>query len=116
MKEEILVRFDLLVAKVSEISPDIWTIYIKQQYAKGFLAIVSFAIFISLLLCCIKNGYKYWTDEKAKEEKKVFWAVSSVIIGLICFLCFLELLMGSCFLRVINPEYYAIKDLINILK
>lgn len=123
MKEEILSRFDLLVAKIAEVSPKVWAIYIKQQYIEGIVNISVFIIFLIPFIISLKivinniNNEEYYIKKPFGTDptpKGFTWAVIAIITGFITVISLLIMLLEGNILKLFNPEYYAIKDLLNL--
>ncbi len=112
-----------LVASVSEtlqkVAPEIWKIMIRQQYAK---AIGDLILPIVLLLMCVA----YWAiikrgwvkDPHACEDARIWRVVMvtgvPIFFGII-FTIWTAVSLSDSIKYLINPEYYAVRDLLLML-
>jgi uncharacterized protein YjeT (DUF2065 family) len=115
---------------VSKYAPEVWRIMITQQYAKA----ISYPLFWGLMLIglCIfyRTGRKYFGLEKGQavfraEEgtylddedapRVILVGVIPLILGVIFTARFFFVLSESIMIAI-NPEYYALKDIIGLLR
>ncbi|OGZ07085.1 MAG: hypothetical protein A3C93_01665 [Candidatus Lloydbacteria bacterium RIFCSPHIGHO2_02_FULL_54_17] len=107
---------------LSKVAPEVWRIMIRQQYAKAAMATIVplgtlFAIFI--VVAYIR---KYWRPDNGDtfsddDEKWGYIWVTRIIPGVLLLLNGLWLFnrMSDAIAYLINPEYYAIQDLLRML-
>lgn len=111
MEQEILKRVDEIIGYIKQASPVIWNAYIKQQYLIG----ISEGLFILLFLGIFVYGIHImrtqpkWAMNDCDEN--IGGYVISILSG------FVSLLVSAMFLsngllRILNPEYYAIRALL----
>ena len=112
--EELLWR---LIEIAQNTAPELWSIAMKQVQVQVILAMaVAVSCFILFMICvgfcyrAMKNGvaYKkdnYWDDSFAVP---LTGALFTFIIALIFF-------VGIAVPRIMNPAYYAIKILLNLM-
>lgn len=110
---------------VSKFAPEVWRIMVKQQYAKA----ISYPVFWGLLIL-LPIGF-HWMGRKSVGAKKgqplyeadtdsdgflygLFCILPSVA-GMVCGAFFIYYLSQSIMIAV-NPEYYALKDIIDLLR
>ncbi len=109
---------------IKNIAPDVWRIMIRQQYAKA----VSYVIqpFFFLLMVFVYHWFaKRWFKISAEDKlvdfstdglswRTGFLSIIPMIAGLGCGIWF-TLGLSSAMQILINPEYYALKDLISMI-
>lgn len=113
---------------IKNIAPDVWRIMITQQYAKAVadlvVPVVTVLIFIGAFIAS-RARYNYVVVARADPDNKEeidsdevglmeFLKFASVVaIALACF--WLANRISSTALLLINPEYYAIQDLLRMI-
>ncbi|MBI2453995.1 MAG: hypothetical protein HYV54_00230 [Parcubacteria group bacterium] len=115
-----------IASKVEKAAPQVWRIMIFQQYAKAIGdVILPWGLFILVVVYYKVVGKKWIKPDKFSDDKQknvrdeyVGWFICSRVIP-ICFGCIFGIwgmnnLSGSI-KYLINPEYYAIKDLFGIV-
>lgn len=107
---------------LQKVAPDIWRIMIRQQYARvaGDL-LTPTLLFVALLVagCVLTAATKRrWAkDPRGDNELTFAFTVFSVIAWIVFAICtcILAIEGGDAVKRLINPEYYAIRDLVLVL-
>ena len=109
---------------LAKIAPEVWRIMIRQQYAKAAMAtIVPFGLIFAILIV-VAYIRKYWQPEKREDgsyeddgEKWGYIWVVRIVPGILLLLDGLWLFnrMSDAIAYLINPEYYAIQDLLRML-
>ena len=107
---------------LSKIAPQVWRIMIIQQYAKAVDSIIVPTLLL-ILLCVLtvivrKNfpAPPAWDDHWDGTEWGMFWIRTVIPIILLCILgCVLVGCLSESVKLLINPEYYAIKDILMML-
>lgn len=114
-----------VAAGVQKIAPDIWRIMIRQQYAKAASYILlPWGLFVSIMLVAFFISKK-WKDPGGAALKNIDdftergWRRAVVYVGPTV-LCIIVGIWGlnrfsDSIQILINPEYYAIRDLITML-
>lgn len=105
-----------LVAVVQQTAPELWRIANRQVYGDVARSILWIAFGILALYVCvrvIKYGKKQVDDNymSAWEIGLVFSCVGTAIVALL-----IVIGLDSLISRIINPEYYAIKALMALIK
>lgn len=123
--DKALSMFSGLVASLSDsmkkIAPHIWEIMVRQQYATAIGNVI-----VPLLLLLTSALYmigirKYWSspDEDTNTDtiavKVVFRSVIPLILMAI-FSIYSVIEIANSVQMLINPEYYALKDLLSLVK
>lgn len=119
---------------IKNIAPDVWRIMIKQQYAKAIGGILPW-LGLALIVWVVSRSFKQWRlrvigernavtgDENLEKFDKAHgdeysWACglyygSLIITGLAFFFAILDL--RTSIQLLINPEFYAIQDLLRMI-
>lgn len=112
-----------LVVSISEtlqkVAPNVWRIMIKQQYVKSVSGVlVSWGIFFIFLVYTKVLQKKWMLGEHPSDDEKtarvalvivipILVCIGSGIVGVVC--------IANAFKYIINPEFYAIRDLLIML-
>lgn len=109
---------------IQKIAPDVWRIMIRQQYAKAFAGLlVPFGmLFIGLLYHKLsKKWFKLGPEDKLlnfedddSSGRSVFVTIIPTIWCIIFGIWFANRLADAVQI-LINPEYYALKDLLSMI-
>jgi hypothetical protein len=104
-----------LAEKLGTTAQYVWGLQVKQAYVDGFVALASFMFGVMMIIGSIGILFKIFNNgEKASEAEAWLTGGSliSIIVGFtICASWFSTIL--NCF---INPEYYALQQLIKLVK
>ncbi len=114
-----------IASTIQKIAPDIWRIMLKQQYVKGIAGlIVPFGLLFLLFLygkrvapkCFPVPTEENCIQEDSDEKWTRIWFANILPVGL----AFVFGLWGICRLSdclgyLINPEFYAIQDLLRTI-
>lgn len=117
-----------IAGKMEQVAPKVWEVMIVQQYAKaiGFI-IVPFGLVIILFIYMFATRYaaskKYPLEEKVIFERGditsygALWIFTTLIpsILLVCIGIWFFNRAADSVMYVINPDYYAVKDLLQML-
>jgi len=110
-----------IAGTVEKMAPDVFRIMYRQQIAKAFgdLIVPWLILFVTILYVLLIRRMWQWKGEFKNNDGEcvchvIFTAVLPLILCLAMCIWGLNALSDSiCYLY--NPEYYAIRDLINIL-
>ena len=111
-----------LAAALKTPAEHVYTVLCKQQVVKAFVGIFMFLILILCLIFCLRYGsfvvdWDYWI---VKENKPSFSAMISIIFGILSIIFIIIFFVGGHHLDIIqgfvNPEYGAIKDIVDFIK
>jgi hypothetical protein len=110
---------------VSKFAPEVWRIMVKQQYAKA----IASPLFWGLLLLVPLLVHYYGRRSLGATKGQTLWEVDTRSDGFLYFLYGVAPMCVGIFFGVmfawsltegimiaINPEYYALKDIINMLR
>lgn len=113
-----------IAAGVEKAAPHVWRIMIRQQYANAVGNILSPWLLVVLVVVYYKIVGKRWPKPTKPDDPRdefgpntTWWTFSRVIPTIfgIIFGIWGVARISSSFKMLINPEYYAIKDLIAII-
>lgn len=111
---------------LKKIGPEVWRIMVFQQYANAgrmlagpfFALIASIIIYFSLRKATTPiEGDREKNIEEDSDDLKTFKKVMRFITYLVPCICALicAVQLSDAIAMVINPEYYALKDLLNLM-
>lgn len=103
---------------LKQIAPDVWRIMLKQQYAKALtmpiwsVVVIFVAFFFSVVSSRV---WHFWDNDK--EGKELGWWVTKAIPTVVGVFAGFKLAwdLSKALPLVINPEFYAIQDLLKTL-
>lgn len=124
-----------MVGQLSEtfqrIAPDVWRIMYKQQYAKALSMLIGPLLW--LVACLVVNliGTLLWIPKSRidelqagddKDQYAVYWAIrffgfqlAPGVVATLTALIFASTSAGEIVRLLVNPEYYAIRDLLQMI-
>ena len=92
---------------VSSVAPDVWELYLRQTMIDAWIGMIFGMFLLALSIYLFKLGFKN------KEDEWVPWAYGGSVISFL--IAFILLLVNG--LRVLlNPQYFAMQDLLGIIK
>lgn len=100
----------------------VYTVLCKQQVVKAFVGIFMFLLLILFPIISLRYGSFVvdWEDGEVKENKPSFSAIISIIFGILSIIFIIIFFVGGYHLDIIqgfvNPEYGAIKDIVDFIK
>jgi hypothetical protein len=104
----VLSRIDALAAKLGVGIEHFWPIFVKQQFTTGLLDCGLSLILFVLVILCVRG----MTSEKADHDGFFTICLIGTIIGTIFFF-----ISGYCgIMEVSNPEYFALKSAMEMMK
>lgn len=110
--EETLTHLNEAVEFIKGIAPDVWAIYVRQQYVDAGCTIL--ALFVAIALfnrVWLRVRYNTTTQYNGKDR----WAnekVATCIAGWVIVGTLLLIVVAGSIPRLFNPAYYAIKELL----
>lgn len=111
---------NVLAAKAGMAAEHFWPVLLQQQVLEGWWGIGR------ILLCAIGCALAFWllfrslpcSNERYVNEKKfvgcIIGAVAGLLLGIATCLNLADL--GDSIAKINNPEYYAVKSLITMVK
>jgi hypothetical protein len=118
-----------LSAEMEKMAPEVWRIMVRQQYAKAFTTLAGPLAAMFFILIFMFIGGKVWKH----DPSQAFWkgeredTPTNRCVRLVC-MRFIPILaitaigatlasrLGESVGFLINPEYYALKDLLMLLR
>ena len=102
-----------IVSMVREVSPVVWSATLKQMTFTAWSDLVfAIALLASSVLTCKKGLEMKKVDTYSDNELiAVFLVMLSVVIAMMA-----ALALQSSIGKFINPEYYAIQDIMSVIK
>jgi len=97
--------------RIEAISPDVWRIMVRQQYANGIVLIAIPLLLALLLVVYWKAADKIIKDRDCRE----IFAAAVPLLALIGVGIALAVCVPVAIARFVNPEYYAIADLLRMI-
>lgn len=109
MTKELLDRLDLLGAKLGVATAHIYDVLVRQAYVNAWRLTVLAVLLGIASGCCFNLGRRYATMEE-RDQRMVSFIVSGflLIIG--------TLVAFHAAGRLLNPEYYAIQEIMEALR
>jgi len=115
MEEKILDLLNALQNAIVKMAPEAWSIMIKQQITKGAVSVFIGIIVIIFITIggnhIIDFGNKYYADEEEKASNKLIIRILQLVLVFIVLLC-----IKDDIIRIINPAYYAMLDIVEWIK
>ena len=117
MDEELILQ---LAEVVETASKKLWEIAYKQVYVNIMYDFLWFIAFAVLTFISYKTFKRYWKDAHEKEDRwddKTGSEIVYVFSGISAVICFLVTFasVGTIIGKFLNPEYYAIKVLLDLV-
>ena len=91
----------------------IWGLQVKQAYVDGSIALVGLLFGLAIVVLTVFLNLKYYNDDEYYDFN--FWVIVS-IIPIIIGVSFIYSTIVTVFTSFINPEYYALQQLIKLVK
>lgn len=99
---------------IEKLAPEVWRIMIRQQFAEAVTSAILSAILLGISIATYKVSRAFWVKEESDGGWEALSAVSyALTLGLLIGVVSNGLNATKLFL---NPEYYAIKDLLDMAK
>lgn len=111
MQQEVLTRLDALAAKLGVAAGQMWDILVRQSWLVS--GIMQTAVGAAFVIMAIVGLYFMGTTDDWQEPKPR--SVSGVVLAFFGFL-FAAILLSQGIPHLINPEYYALKDILGAVR
>jgi hypothetical protein len=114
MDTKLLIDFlSKLGEQVSSTGQEVFKIYIQQAYATGITdLVVSGVLFLGV---CLFVFLAFKVSKSEDDETQIWGVFFSLIVGTILMIVSIIFLTDGI-KEIINPQYYALQDLISALK
>ena len=131
LEDKVLERIDSLGGKLGDVSQHAWEALVKYQVIYGIIDLIVGILIIALTVFLWKiliNQYKKVNDMDRDDDYSLLFddyedfsglgVTYLVFTGIITFIAFIYLVWGipMDILRILNPEVFAVKDLIEQAK
>ena len=103
----VLEKLDQLAQKMGTTAEQIWPWFVKQQYVEISVISIILAIYSTFTYIFFK---KLRPLIKGNDER----TINTVLV--ILFLCIIVLIWSLMFPMLFNPEFYAFKEILNMVK
>jgi len=108
-------KVEIAFSKLAELSGNgldhFWPLFVKQQSYEGLGAIITWSIFA---LCFAHYSQKL--PRKDSDDIPVRLITQSFGIFALSFILLTLIVKDQVFLRILNPEYYALQEIFRIIK
>jgi Mn2+/Fe2+ NRAMP family transporter len=111
MNEEILKRIDVLAAKLNTTGEHLWRVLVAQQKVEAIMGLLLFLLGVCIIVSVIWYVHKLWKSDYNPGDVDVMMTFVVVVIGIV--VCGVNFDWWG---RLINPEYYALKEILEVLK
>lgn len=105
-------------AIIEKAAPRVWSVMVRQQYAKAIGDLIGPIVILICIVILTALSRKFWPRPREGSDEAGFWVFINMIIPLVAgiiFCGFFAYRLSDSVMYLINPEYYAIKDLVQIL-
>ena len=109
MQEELLKRLDLLATKLGVAVEHLWAVLVRQGTVEG--AIGAFAAILGGVICLV--SVKNFRVAYQEYEEDV-WVVGWAFLAFVSFIGFAVGVVRAKYL--FNPEYFALQEVLRLLK
>lgn len=111
-----------LKESIVDIAPDLWRIMIRQQYANVVRDFI-WVIILAITVICVGKyvSQKFKEHDSNRKNYRCEWDVGEAILTVFGVAAIIVSLIVMCVSLtegisiLINPEYYAIKEMINLV-
>lgn len=122
--QEVLTRLDKLAAQLGEAGAFSWEVLVRQAYyVNGWwsvgldaVGILFFAVCLPLAIWMIRRGFKASNDRDYDAE--MLWYICATVLGVAGLIIGLVSIFDAVasIKYIVNPEYYALRELLGVLK
>lgn len=105
---------DTLSIKLGSTGEALFKILVRQQYVVGLQNIFDIAVFTIILYIWWKILYKKATDMVSGDGPGVITVIATIITAILVIIMIIDLEQATAYF--LNPQYYAIKDLMDMVK
>lgn len=121
VSEKIFEYIDALAQKLGVASEYVFAMLVRQQIIEGIaylsiLLLISFVIGIATSKI-VKHTISNW-DHLCNKDREIGWSVASAIAGFVALILLTADVkyMPLYTMKIFNPEYYAIKEIMDVFK
>ncbi len=99
---------------VEKVAPKVWGVMVRQQYAKaiGDLTVPFVGFLITLIIFVRTKAFRIrvWHEERSSGEE--FFLAVVIVVALMITALWLAYALSNSVMYLINPEFYAFRDLL----
>ena len=106
--EKLGTTLDRLQGFISENAPMVWQLYLKQQWIDAILLLIGGMLGFGVCFFLVRLMYKKWEDWNDKIIFPILGVLITFIIGMVFFFDGIR--------TILNPEYFALKSLLTLVK
>jgi hypothetical protein len=107
--------FNNAVTKVTPMAEQGFEMTVKLQIAKGLVSLLPFIMSIILLIIFYKYPKEDWFDDYDGPSPRGIVGIVLIVLILV-FILLAILYTGDGILHLLAPEWYAIKEILNLIK
>ncbi|MEH7736872.1 hypothetical protein [Bacillus pumilus] len=116
--DKAMAYIDKLAAKLGVAAEHVYGVLVKQAVANGVADVIIGVVALSIIIVVLSAGKKAFVKSNISAGMDVFdWSMLTVIVGLVVVigLSFGINILTNGIKAVINPEYYAIKEILDTI-
>jgi len=113
--DRVLAALTQLAQKAGSTVENIFPILVRQAYLAGWLGLVVCAIVTPVVVFGVRHFYRFKSSDKYDPAFNEAGAKIAAIVLAIGGAFFVALTLEASMLRILNPEYYAIKLLLETM-
>ena len=111
--KSIIEGLEILATKLGITVNDLFFYFVKQQYMMGLEGIIK--IILTVLIGTVAAN-KIWKTMKTDKYNDIDFFFITILFGLFLFGTAILIISWDAVWRCFNPEFYAIQDIVNLLK
>jgi hypothetical protein len=111
---EITQYLDTLIERAGGTIETIWPYLIKQAYIEFAISLFCFIVFTTGTILCLALFTKIDGSSYADEALKITAMVAALLLAIFAICALIGVMLTSA--GALNPEYYAIKELLSVIK
>ncbi|NGQ95441.1 hypothetical protein G3578_09775 [Brevibacillus sp. SYP-B805] len=106
--DKITEYLEQMAVKLGVAAEHVYGVLVRQQLAEGVVAILVAFVFAALAIWLIRLAFRYFDE----------WDDLRIVVLAVIVVCFGTVLTagGSGILHVVNPEYYAIREIMETIR
>jgi Ca2+/Na+ antiporter len=128
--EKVTQYIDALAAKLGVAAEHVYEVLVRQQVAEGYSLLITWSLMLIIgvlvIVLTLKSGFEYenkhysWGTEMSfsLNPPNLFKVSVLTAFGILTLVAMLTLLDEgpSAVMKIVNPEYYAIREILNAIK
>jgi hypothetical protein len=109
---------DKIAKKIGTTAEQLWPVLVRQQYIDAIVSAVCFLGLLVITIVASRYMLKYWNTEEGyciyKKNHEGFWISLLAVLGFLLIPALIYFV--TLFPEIFNPQYWALKDLIQMAK